>query len=97
MLSACSRRVSVESINHDPGRFHNKEITVAGRVANSFAIESAGAFELDDGTGRLWVLSDTHDMPVHNSSIAVTGRIEQGFSFGGRTFVIVLHETHKHS
>ncbi len=93
ILSACSHRVSVESINRDAGRFHDKEITVAGRVANSFGVADAGAFELDDGTGRLWVLSETHDLPAHNSSVAVTGRIEQGFTFGGRIFVIILRET----
>jgi len=97
MLSACSHRISVESINRDPGRFHDKEITVAGRVANSFGIADAGAFELDDGTGRLWILSDTHDLPAHNSSVTVTGQIEQRFSFAGRTFIIILRETRKRS
>src|SRR5947208_8786211 len=97
LLSACSR-VSVESINRDPGRFHDKEITVAGRVANSFGIADAGAFELDDGTGRLWILSDTHDLPAaHNSSVTVTGQIEQRFSFAGRTFIIILREPRKRS
>ena len=96
LLSACSR-VSVETINRDPGRFHDKEITVAGRVANSLGVADAGAFELDDGTGRLWVLSNTHDLPAHNSSVTVTGRIEHGFSFAGRTFVIILRETRKRS
>jgi len=97
MLSACSHRVSVESINRDPGRFHDQEITVAGRVANSFGVADAGAFELDDGTGRLWVLSDTHDLPSHNSSVTVTGKIEQELPFAGRNFVIILRETRKGS
>ena len=97
MLSACSHRVSVESINRDPGRFHDQEITVAGRVANSFGVADAGAFELDDGTGRLWVLSDTHDLPSHNSSVTVTGKIEQELPFAGRNFVIILRETRKRS
>jgi hypothetical protein len=95
ILSAFSHRVSVESINRDPGRFHDKEITVAGRVANSFEVTDAGAFELDDGTGRLWVFRNNTNLPAHNSSVTVTGRIEQGFTFGGRTFVIILRETRK--
>jgi len=94
-LSSCSDQVSIESINHDPGRFHEKEITIRGRVVNSFAVVDAGAFELDDGTGRLWVFRNKNDMPSHNSSVSVTGRIEPGFSFGGRNFVIILRETRK--
>lgn len=93
ILSSCFHHVSVEPINRDPGRFHDNEITAAGRVVNSFALSDAGAFELDDGTGRLWVWRDSHNMPGHNSSVTVTGKIEQGFSFGGRNFVIILRET----
>jgi len=89
--------VSIELLNRDPGRFHDKEINVAGRVVNSFAVMDAGAFELDDGTGRLWVLSDRDTIPPHNASATVTGRIEQDLGFGGRTFVIILRETRKHN
>src|SRR5438445_12795110 len=97
ILSACYHRVSVESINRVPGQFHDTEITIAGRVANSFGVAAAGAFELDDGTGRPWALSGRTDLPAHNSSVTVTGRIEQGLSFGGRTFVILRPATRKPS
>jgi hypothetical protein len=96
LLSACSHHASIESINRDPGQFRGKEITVAGRVVNSFATADAGAFELDDGTGRLWVLRN-NNLPAHNSSVTVTGRIEQGFSFAGRTFIVILRETRERS
>ena len=92
LLLGCVSRVSIESINHDPARFGGKEIKVAGRVVNSFS----GAFELDDGTGRLWVFRDKKDMPAHNSSLTVNGKIEQGFDFGGRNFIIILRETSRH-
>lgn len=93
LLSACSGRVSIESINHDPAQFRGKEISIAGRVANSFTEGNASAFELDDGTGRLWVLRENTNLPAHNSSISVRGTIEQGLPFGGRKFVIILRET----
>jgi hypothetical protein len=96
LFAGCSRRVSIESINHDPAEFRGHEITVAGRVANSFEASGQSAFELDDGTGRLWVLRDNPNLPTHNSSVTVTGRIEQGFPFADRNFVIILRETGKH-
>jgi hypothetical protein len=95
LLTACPARESIESINHDPGRFRDREVTVAGRVVNSFAVMGVGAFEVDDGTGRLWVLSDKYGVPGHGAGIAVTGRIEQGFSFHGRNFAMVLRETRR--
>jgi hypothetical protein len=97
LLAACPPRQSIESVNHDPGRFRNREITVAGRVVNSFAVMGVGAFEIDDGTGRLWVFSDKYGVPGQGAGIAVTGRIEQGFSLGGRNFATILRETRRRS
>lgn len=93
LLVACPSHESIESINRDPGRFQGQEVTVSGHVVNSFAVMGIGAFEIDDGTGRLWVFSDKYDVPGQNASIAVTGRIEQGLSFGGRKFATILRET----
>src|SRR5215475_7677739 len=93
LFSACSRRTSIETINGDPAQFSGKELSVAGRVVNSFIEESAGAFELDDGTGRLWVLRENTNLPTHNSSVGVRGTIEQGLPFAHRNFVIILRET----
>lgn len=95
-VAACSHRVSIESINHDPAQFRDREITVAGRVANSFETSGKSAFELDDGSGRLWVFRDNPNLPAHNASLTVTGSIEHGFPFAGRNFVIVLRETGQH-
>ncbi len=95
LLAACPPRERIESINRDPGRFRGREITVAGRVVNSFAVMGVGAFEIDDGTGRLWVISDKYGVPGRDAGIAVTGRIEQGLAFGGRNFATVLRETRR--
>lgn len=93
LLSACPPRESIESINQDPGRFRGREITIAGHVVNSFAVMGTGAFEVDDGTGRLWVFSNNFGVPGNGAGVAVTGNIEQGFSFGGRNFATILRET----
>jgi hypothetical protein len=95
-LAACPARRSIESINRDPARFHDHEVTVAGRVVNSFDVMGVGAFEIDDGTGRLWVYSNKFGVPGHDSKVAVTGTIQQGFSLGGRNFATILRETHPH-
>ncbi len=97
LLAACPPRESIQAINQDPGRFHGREITVAGRVVNSFAVMGVGAFEIDDGTGRLWIFSERYGVPGRGAGIAVTGRLEQGFSLGGRNFAMILRETRRRS
>ena len=95
-LATCPARRSIESVNRDPARFHDHEVTIAGRVVNSFDVMGMAAFEIDDGTGRLWVYSNKFGVPGNESKIAVTGTIQQGFSLGGRNFAMILRETHPH-
>jgi hypothetical protein len=96
LLVACPARRSIESINRDPARFRDHEVTVAGRVVNSFDVMGVAAFEIDDGTGRLWVYSNKFGVPGNESKVAVTGTIQQGFSLGGRNFAMILRETRPH-
>jgi hypothetical protein len=95
-LAACPSRASIESINRDPARFHDHEVTIGGRVVNSFDVMGVAAFEIDDGTGRLWVYSNKFGIPGNESKVAVTGTIQQGFSLGGRNFAMILQETREH-
>jgi hypothetical protein len=86
---------SIADINRDPGRYTNKDVTIAGRVSTSFGALGTGVFEVDDGTGRMWVYSQNFGVPSNGAKVAVTGRIEQGFSLGGRSFAIILKETER--
>jgi hypothetical protein len=95
LLTACPERTSIEHINRDPGRFVGKEVTIAGRVSGGFGALGTGVFQLDDGTGRMWVYSQNYGVPGKGARIAVTGRIEEGVSFGGRNFATILRETRR--
>jgi hypothetical protein len=95
LLAGCPQRTSIGHINSDPGRFAGKEVTIAGRVSGSFGALGTGVFEVDDGTGRMWVYSQNYGVPGREARIAVTGRVEQGVTFGGRNFATVLRETRR--
>ena len=92
-LAACPPRESIAKINQDPGRFAGKEISVAGRVTDSFGAMGTGVFQLDDGSGTLWVFSKNYGVPGSGAKLAVTGVVEQGFALGGRNFATILRET----
>src|SRR5690242_8862671 len=92
-LAGCPPRVKIADINRDPGKYAGKEISIAGRVSSSFGALGAGIYQIDDGTGTMWVYSQNFGVPSNGAKVAVTGRIEQGFSFGGRSFATILRET----
>ncbi len=92
-LLGCPTRTSIANINSDPGKYAGKEVTIAGRVTSSFGAMGSGVFEVDDGTGRMWVYSQNYGVPNNGAKVAVTGQIQQGFSVGGRSFATVLKES----
>ena len=95
LLAGCPPRESIAKINLDPARYAGKEISIAGTVTDSFGGLGRGVFQVDDGSGRMWVLSTGYGVPGTGARVAVVGIVEQGFSFGGRTFGTLLRETER--
>ena len=90
--TGCPSRTTIREITNDPGRFAGKEIAIAGRVTNSYGALGTGVFEIDDGTGRMWVFTEKYGVPSRNAQVGVAGRIVEGFSYNGSTYGVVLHE-----
>jgi hypothetical protein len=89
----CSARTSIADINRDPARFANKDITIAGQASDAVGAFGNGVFQVDDGTGRIWVFSQNFGLPGNGAKVSVTGQVQQGFSFGGRTYGVIFRQT----
>lgn len=92
LLTACPQQETISRINADPGRYRNKEVGVVGRVTDSYGVLGNGAYEIDDGTGRLWVVT-RRGVPSRGSQVGAKGRVYTGFNFGGRSYGTVLEES----
>ena len=95
VLAGCPTRTSIERINRDPGRYAGREVAIGGRVSNSFGLLGSGVFQVEDGTGQIWVFSQRYGVPSNGAKVGVRGTISQGFSFGGRSFAVILKETER--
>lgn len=96
LLTACPNQTSIAKINADPGRYRGKEVGIAGTVTNSYGAIGHGAYELDDGTGRIWVATRS-GIPSRGARVGAKGYVHNGFSFAGRSFGTVLEETDRRS
>lgn len=94
-LVACPPHKSIADIQRDPMRYSSKEVGVAGTVTESFGALGTGIFQIDDGTGKLWVLSSSYGVPAKGTRVAVAGTISPTVSFGGRSFATVMRETRR--
>ena len=94
-LTACPPRIRIADINRDPGRYFDREVTVAGRVVRSYGAAGAGVYEIDDGTGILWVATERYGVPSKDAYIGVTGRVVPGITWGGRNYGNGMRETRR--
>lgn len=89
---ACPNQTTIAKINADPARYKNREVIITGTVTDSYGVLGNGAYEIDDGTGKLWVVT-RRGVPSRGSRVGAQGHIYTGFNFGGRNFGTVLEET----
>jgi hypothetical protein len=92
LTTACPNQTSISKINADPGRYRNKEVGIVGTVRDSYGALGNGVYEIDDGTGRMWVVT-RRGIPSRGSRVGAKGRVYTGFSFGGKSFGTVLEES----
>ncbi|MBI2956957.1 MAG: hypothetical protein HYY26_06575 [Acidobacteria bacterium] len=92
LLAACPQRVTIAKIKQDPGRYHDKEVVLRGQVTQSFGALDQGIYEIDDGTGRLWVLVEDGGVPRKGAEVETLGRVVPGISFQGRDYGTSLRE-----
>ena len=92
LLTACPNQTNISKINADPDRYRGKEVGIAGTVTNSYGAMGAGAYEIDDGTGRIWVATK-NGVPSRGARVGAKGYVHNGFNFAGRSFGTVMEET----
>lgn len=93
LMTACDREM-IGDINADPGRYQGKKVSVAGRVTStSIGALGMGFYQIDDGTGKLYVLSESRGAPSEGAYVGVKGTITPTITFLGRNYATVLRET----
>ena len=91
-LTACPSQTNIGKITADPDRYMDKEVGIVGRVTDSYGVPLVGgAYELDDGTGKIWVVTQ-RGTPSKGSRVGVKGRVYTGATFRGRNFGTAIRE-----
>ena len=92
-LTACGS-VKIGRIDADPSRYRNRTVRVTGTVTNSFGALGTGGYQIDDGTGKIYVLSTGSGVPNRGSRVTVTGTVQPGVSIMGRSLGTAIREEH---
>ena len=77
---ACAAR-SINQVLADPGRYRDHEVKLSGAVVDSYSFVGNGAYQIEDKTGKLWVVSN-RGVPRKGARVDVKGTVREGFSLG---------------
>jgi hypothetical protein len=86
--------LTVARINQDPSRYRNRVVTLTGTVVTSVGIMGTGGYQIDDGTGRIVVLSRT-GVPSGGSRVSVTGSVVPAAVVLGQPLTAIREQSHK--
>lgn len=93
LLAGCPQSRTIAQINQDPAHYMNKEVAIKGTVTHSFGAFNQGVYEVNDGTGSIWVLSENYGVPKDGTRVGVVGTVIPTITFAGKSFATGLHET----
>jgi hypothetical protein len=91
LLSGCASSVKIGRIKADPTRFRDKTVKVDGRVTNSFGALVAGFYEIEDETGKIYVIS-RGGVPSSGARVKVKGNVLNAFTFMGKSLGTAIQE-----
>ena len=89
-LNACSRTIHIKDLLDRPQEYDGKTVEVEGTVTQSAGVLGTGAFEIDDGTGKIFVIARGQGVPQQGAKSKAQGRFESVFSFLGRTVAAIV-------
>lgn len=91
LFAACRGTVPIERLLDDPARYDGETVRIEGRVTGfSFGALGRGAFQVDDGTGKLPVVSEQGGSPREGARVGIEGIFRSVFTFGDRSGAVLL-------
>ena len=92
MLAACEGVTKISEVKNDPSKFRNKTVRVAGTVTNSVGVLQTGGYEIEDDTGRIFVVSN-QGVPSRGAKVIVEGTVFSGAMVLGQPVAVTIKET----
>ncbi len=96
MFLTCQGATPIKKLLDDPGHYDGKTVSIAGEVKSSIGVLGYGAYEVDDGTGRIPVVVQSGgSAPRVGAEVGVEGEFRNAFTLGSRTVAVIMEKRHK--
>lgn len=93
---SCGGTTPIKTLLDDPQRFDGKTVRIAGQVQGSVGALGFGAYQVNDGTGTLSIVSEGGGTPRQGAKVGVEGTFRSAYTLGTQS-VAVLVEKRRYS
>ena len=82
----------IKTLLDDPARFDGQVVRIAGTVGLSAGALGYGAYQVEDGTGTLSVVSQGGGAPREGAQVGVEGTFKAAFTLGTRSAAVLMEK-----
>ena len=82
----------IQTLLDDPSRFDKQTVRIAGTVTRSLGILGYGAYEVEDGTGKIPVATQSNGAPRVGAKVGVEGEFRSAFTMGTTTVAAIVEK-----
>ena len=88
-IAGCKGATPIRKLLDDPSHFDGLTVQIAGDVTRSIGVLGTGAYQVDDGTGKLFVVSKDGGAPREGAKVGVRGTFRSAFTLGTETAAVL--------
>jgi hypothetical protein len=83
----------IRDLLNDPSHYDGKTVRIEGNVKGSVGGLGVGAYEVNDNTGTLTVVSQAESPPRTGSKVEVKGKFQALLSLGFKSLAVLREES----
>lgn len=92
LILACRGTTSIKTLLDDPQQFDGKTVRIAGQVESSVGALGYGAYQVNDGTGTLSIVSEGGGVPRQGAKVGVEGTFRSAYTLGTKTLAVLVEQ-----
>jgi len=92
LLTACDLD-TVSEVKNDPFKFEKDTAHLGGVVTKTYGVMGWGIYEIEDRTGKMYVVSQGRGVPGKGAKVEVKGHTKNAFTLAGMDYGTVLMES----
>lgn len=93
IVAGCASVTPIGDLLADPSRYDGKTVRIAGNVESSAGVLGAGAYQVNDGTGTLTVISQVGTPPPKGEKIGVKGTFQALFTLLSKSLAVLKEQS----